>query len=263
MAAAWAAALGANADRGGLEGIAANCPLVRTGTGEDDKSDSFPVIGRIRAGTPIRWIREKLSLLSFGPGGGSDRCLRRAPSPPRARSELLDPYVSVGESLSEKHRTTSPGDVPRPVPLPSAVRVGRSRPVASGPRDRTDRRLEVDRYLRHRVWCRGTRFGLSDCAWHLSPPPGVPSGVGATVMITLRRTGPRRVARGARRGRDRTKPQPMHCNIDILRHSPPSAAVPLTAAGSGDCQRAGNSERKRFPEAVRMVFDSVCTTQFR
>ena len=81
--------------------------------------------------------------------------------------------VLVGEPLSEG--IGRPAPLPGSVPLPSASRSGRSHPVASGPRGRSDPRPEVGRYLRRRVWRRGTRFGLSDCAWHVSPPRGVPS----------------------------------------------------------------------------------------
>ena len=121
--------------------------------------------------------------MGCGCGELGDRGRRRAqrPAPPGPPPGFTPFYpVSAGEPLSEGIGRPAPAFA-EAGPAAFAFRVGRSRPVASGPRGRKHPRLEVGRYLRHRVWCRRARFGLSDCARHVPSPRGVPVPDAATV----------------------------------------------------------------------------------
>lgn len=51
----------------------------------------------------------------------------------------------------------------------------RSRSIALGPLGRLHPAQRLAATSRHRVWCRGSGFGLSDCPWHVTPPRGMPS----------------------------------------------------------------------------------------
>ena len=87
--------------------------------------------------------------------------------------------MSAGEPLSEgtgRPAPALPGSVPLPSRSVSAGAARRFRPPRS-----FNPRLEVGRYLRHRVRCRRARYGLSDCAWRVPSPRGEPVPDAATV----------------------------------------------------------------------------------
>jgi hypothetical protein len=91
---------------------------------------------------------------------------------PRAYSSSPSP-VSVGEPWREGIGRPAPFSEAGPRCLPLSVSAGAA-PSLLALGIAIDPRPEVGRYLRHRAWHRGTRFDLSDCAWHLSPPHGLP-----------------------------------------------------------------------------------------